>query len=147
MIIRKATPSDASSIQRLLVQLGYPDLSENDVVEKIKLYNQAGYCMLVAENEKKVVGFISLHWFDLVHWKGKLGRITSFCIDEKFRSKGVGQQLLQACEKLLLNEGCAKIEVTSNVRRTRAHTFYLKSGYVEDSKRFVKLSAQQTIKI
>ena len=30
MIIRKATTSDASAIQRLLVQLGYPDFSEND---------------------------------------------------------------------------------------------------------------------
>ena len=104
MTIRKATPSDASAIQGLLVQLGYPDLSENDVVEKIKLYNQTGYCMLVTETEMRVVGFISLHWFELVHWKGKLGRITSFCIDEKFRSKGVGQQLLQAGEKLLFEK-------------------------------------------
>ena len=138
MIIRKATTSDASAIQRLLVQLGYPDFSENDVMEKIKLYTQAGYCMLVAETERQVVGFISLHWFELVHWKGKLGRITSFCIDEKFRSKGVGQQLLQAGEKILFKEESVKIEVTSNARRTQAHSFYLKAGYVEDSRRFVK---------
>lgn len=138
MIIRKVTTSDANAIQRLLVQLGYPDLSENDVVEKIKLYNQAGYCMLVTETEMQVVGFISLHWFELVHWKGKLGRITSFCIDEKFRSKGVGQQLLQAGEKLLFEKESVKIEVTSNARRTQAHNFYLRAGYMEDSRRFVK---------
>lgn len=41
-------------------------------------------------------------------------------------------------EKFLEARGCEKFEVTSNARRTRTHGFYLKNGYVEDSRRFVK---------
>lgn len=138
MTIRQANLSDAEAVRQLLAQLGYPDLSEKDVIEKIKSHRHPGYQILVAEIGEKVVGFIALHWFDLVHWKEKLGRITSFCVDEGVRSQGVGRKLLDASEKFLLSNGCVKIEVTSNVRRTRAHEFYLKLGYVEDSKRFVK---------
>jgi ribosomal protein S18 acetylase RimI-like enzyme len=136
--IRKAEPSDAKFILLLLEQLGYPDFDENDVKEKINRYDRTGYCMLVAEKEKGVIGFISLHWFDLVHWKGKLGRITAFCVDQNHRSQGIGKKMLQAAESILLGEGCIKLEVTSNLNRADAHAFYLKAGYIEDSRRFVK---------
>ncbi len=136
--IRQAEASDAPFIKILLGQLGYPDFEEKDVMEKIAIHGRDDYRMLVADLDNKVVGFVSLHWFDLAHWHGKLGRITSFCIDEKFRSRGIGSQMLQAAEKILLKQDCVKLEVTSNLRRTDAHAFYLKAGYVEDSRRFVK---------
>jgi GNAT superfamily N-acetyltransferase len=137
MIVRSAHISDAPVVRNLLEQLGYPDFDVKDVEEKILLHRENGYCMLVAEAEY-VIGFASLHWFELAHWRGRMGRITSFCIDEKFRSQGIGQQLLAAAEKILLDHGCIKIEVTSNERRAGAHNFYRKAGYAEDSRRFVK---------
>ena len=138
MMIRQATVKDAKTIKSLLHQLGYPDFEVADIIDKIKSHEAPSYRLLVVEMENQVVAFISLHWFDLVHWKGKLGRITSFCVDENFRSQGVGHQLLTAGEELFLHEGCVKFEVTSNSKRKRAHEFYLKEGYIEDSKRFVK---------
>jgi GNAT superfamily N-acetyltransferase len=139
MNIRQAIADDAKYIRSLLAQLGYPDFSEADAMEKIELYSKPGYRMLVSvDREAKVVGFIALHWFDLAHWKGMMGRITAFCIDEKIRGHGIGQQLLRAGEVVLHEQGAIKIEVTSNERRTDAHKFYLKAGYIEDSKRFVK---------
>ena len=138
MRIRQANPSDAKSISQLLAQLGYPAIHEKLANEKIKTHAMDGYQLLVAEIDSKVVGFIALHWFELMHWEGKMGRMTAFCVDEKFRSQGVGKQLLEASEKFLQSRGCEKFEVTSNARRTRTHGFYLKNGYVEDSRRFVK---------
>ena len=138
MTIRPAKTSDAEKIKSLLGQLGYADFEVPEVVAKIISHEAPGYQILVAEVEGQVVAFISLHWFDLAHWKGKLGRITSFCVDQNFRSQGVGHQLLTTCEAVFRKEGCVKFEVTSNLRRTRAHEFYVKEGYLEDSKRFVK---------
>ncbi len=138
MTLRQALSSDTKSIQSLLSQLGYPDFQEKDVDNKILLHKQEGYHMLVAEEGSKVAGFIALHWFDLAHWHGKLGRISAFCIDEEYRGRGIGQKMLQAAENMMLVKGCIKIEVTSNMKRTGAHAFYLKAGYVEDSRRFVK---------
>ncbi|CAN5206825.1 GNAT family N-acetyltransferase [soil metagenome] len=139
MLIREAEISDAHAIQNLLKQLGYPTFEEQEVLEKIKIHQNPGFKIFVAEVDNKTVGFISMHWFDLMHWKGYLGRITSFCVDDFFRSMGIGQALLKETEAFLIKQGCLKIEVTSNRKRTRTHEFYLTAGYTEDSRRFNKV--------
>ena len=138
MTIRNASLHDVLSIRRLLGQLGYPDLTEQDVNLNIQAHQHEGYAILVAEIDQYVVAFVAIHWFDLFHWKEKLGRISTLCVDDAHRSKGVGRKLLGAAEKFLASKGCHKAELTSNVRRTRAHQFYHGLGYKEDSKRFVK---------
>ena len=138
MLIRQAEISDAVSISRLLSQLGYPGIDEKLAAEKIRAHTAVSYHLLVAEIDHKVVGFIALHWFELMHWEGKMGRMTAFCVDENFRSQGVGKQLLIASEEFFKSKGCVKFEVSSNARRTRTHGFYLNHGYTEDSRRFVK---------
>src|SRR5688572_5794510 len=138
MIIRHATSEDAASIKNLLIQLGYPDLDVEEANQKISAYHEESYALLVVETDQAVAGFISLHWFDIFHSKGKIGRITAFCVDENHRSKGYGKLLLKAAEDFLIAKDCTKLEVTSNERRTRTHKFYLDCGYIEDSRRFVK---------
>lgn len=138
MIIRDAQLADAPALQHLLEQLGYPELTLEDTKQNLKRYQDPHYRILVAEIDEHVAGFISLHAFYLMHWKEKIGRITAFCVEEGFRSKGLGRQLLHAGEAWFLREGCVKFEVTSNARRIRAHQFYLGLGYAEDSRRFVK---------
>lgn len=138
MHIREATESDLVFIQRLLVQLGYPDFNERDVLAKLESYRRDGYRLLVAESDHETVAFIALHWFEVFHFPGRIGRITAFCVDEQFRGEGIGTQLMEAAEKLFRTNDCTKLEVTSNQRRQATHQFYLKRGYVEDSRRFVK---------
>jgi N-acetylglutamate synthase-like GNAT family acetyltransferase len=138
VLIRRAKQSDAPAIASLLAQLGYPESDVAVAREKIKVHKQPGYCMLVSEKAERVIGFIALHWFELGHRKGMMGRITTFCIDENYRSMGFGARLLLAGEKELLRQKCFRIELTSNERRIRAHSFYLKSGYVDEPRRFVK---------
>jgi GNAT superfamily N-acetyltransferase len=138
MIIRSAKENDVLSLKRLLVQLGYAQRDELEIQQAITQHEQEGYQLLVAEVDQEVVGFISLHWFDLFHRPEKLGRISAFCVDERFRSRGIGKRLLEETENIFRANGCARIEVTSNSRRTQAHQFYLNRGYTEDSKRFVK---------
>jgi N-acetylglutamate synthase-like GNAT family acetyltransferase len=138
MTIREAKESDVKALQGLLTQLGYPDVTEAEVTDKVNIHTKASYHLMVAEIEGAVIAFAALHWFEMLHRKGYLGRITAFCVDEKLRSKGIGQQLLKAAEDFLRKQDCVRLEVTSNVKRSHAHRFYLKSGYLEDSLRFVK---------
>jgi N-acetylglutamate synthase-like GNAT family acetyltransferase len=138
MVIREATDKDVMSIKELVSQLGYTALNTEELQTKIELYQKEDYKLLVAEVDSKVIGFISLHWFDIFHSTGKLGRITAFCIEEQFRSRGVGQQLLVEAERVFRREGCTKMEVTSNMKRLRTHEFYKMQGYDEESKRFSK---------
>lgn len=141
MIIRQAMSSDAVAIRRLLIQLGYPPSHDAFVNRKIERYSKEDYHLLVCDIDQEPVGFISLHWFEIFHSEGKMGRITAFCVSEHLRKQGIGSKLLVAAEKFLVLKGCSKIEVTSNVKRVLAHAFYLKHGYSEDSRRFVKALA------
>jgi len=138
MIIRQATIQDTQRIRLLLGQLGYPDLNESAVEVKVENYRQPDYHLMVGEIENIVVAFIALHWFDIFHSPGKIGRITAFCVDETQRSQGTGRAMLASAETFLKNKGCTKIEVTSKERRTRTHAFYKTCGYTENARRFVK---------
>jgi GNAT superfamily N-acetyltransferase len=137
MIIRQGILSDSSSIHKLLAQLGYPQ-EDGKVVEAIESYHHEDYYLLVGEVDNTIVGFASLHWFDMFHARGKMGRITAMCIQENLRSKGIGHRLLMASEQFLKEKGCVKVEVTSSLKRTLTHKFYAKNGYGINSKRFIK---------
>lgn len=138
MLIRNAEPSDAAALVPLLKQLGYGKLTVEEVREKVAIYSAMQNRLLISESETTITSFIALHIFPLFHSPGNAGRIIAFCVDEKFRSRGVGLQMLKAAEEYFLSNGCTRIEVSSNNRRSEAHAFYLRHGYVEDSRKFVK---------
>jgi len=137
MNIRVAKEKDAPALSALLAQLGYPSTDASNR-EKIKAYSKTGYKMLVAEADKTIVGFISLHHYVTPHLPGPTGRITAFCMDEKSRGRGLGTLLLAAGEQYFKEMGCYKIEVTSNLKRTRTHAYYLNLGYQQTSMHFAK---------
>jgi GNAT superfamily N-acetyltransferase len=140
--ITEAKPEDVPQLSVLLEQLGYPT-SESETLSKLNLYSQPNYKILVARSETAVLGFIALHIHQAFHLPGAVGRITSFCVDEKMRGFGVGSLLLAAAEEYFLGNSCYKIEVTSNLRRTATHPYYLQRGYSETSKHFVKILAKK----
>ena len=137
MNIRQGRQEDARSLVNLLQQLGHP-LSEEEVRTKIDLFKAEDFRLLVCEIDEKVVGFISLHWFDKFHSLGKTARITALCVDEKVRDAGIGGTLVAAAERLMKEHHCREIEVTTNMRRALTPDFYRKHGYEEHSKHFVK---------
>ncbi len=136
--ITEAKPEDVTHLSLLLEQLGYPT-AESEVLSKLKLYSQPDYKILVARSETIVFGFIALHVHQTFHLPGSVGRITSFCVDEKMRGLGIGSLLLAAAEEYFITNKCYKIEVTSNLKRFDSHTYYLQRGYTETSRHFIKM--------
>lgn len=137
MTIEIAKKEDASRLIILLAQLGYTAQTE-DVIKKINLHAIENYKLMVAKVNGEVMGFIALHVYQTFHLSGLVGRITSFCVDESQRGFGIGNSLLAAAEDYFKENKCYKIEVTSNLRRTSTHSYYLNRGYQETSKHFVK---------
>ncbi|MDZ7647215.1 MAG: GNAT family N-acetyltransferase [Cytophagales bacterium] len=136
--IGDATPDDTRQLANLISQLGYPT-KEPDVLLRIRAHQSPGFKILVARKDKLVIGFICLHYYQTFHLPGPVGRITSFCVDSVVRKQGVGQMLLLAAEEYFKQQPCYKIEVTSNLRRTETHEYYLRQGYTETSRHFIKL--------
>jgi GNAT superfamily N-acetyltransferase len=93
---------------------------------------------MMAELNSQPIGFIALHWYNAIHHQQTIGRIVAFCIDEPFRARGLGSQLLKYAEDFFHNLHCVKVELTSNLRRKESHEYYLRKGYQQTSMHFVK---------
>jgi GNAT superfamily N-acetyltransferase len=127
--IEVAKPEDANRVADLLRQMGYV-ASETDTAKRIALYRPPSYQLLLAKAEEVTVGFIALHFYDVLHLPAPEGRISSFCVDEKFRGTGVGTLLLNRAEDFFDQNGCYKIVLNSNLKRPETHQFYLNKGYL-----------------
>jgi ribosomal protein S18 acetylase RimI-like enzyme len=59
-------------------------------------------------------------------------------VSEKARGGGIGTALVEAAADRLKRQGCGLLEVTSNIKRLRAHGFYERLGFERTSYRFAK---------
>jgi len=137
--IREIVSGDVPEVTHLLEELGYPS-SSDFVHDKIEILETSGADkVFVAEVNHQVVAFAHLHQAELFHAPGRLGRIMALAVAEGNRRKGIGKRLLLAVEQRAREGGCVEMEVSSGVHRQGAHAFYRKLGYIEKSKRFVKM--------
>jgi len=134
--VRDARPADAEAIARLLVELGY-DVTAADVRRRLAALRKAGEPVLVADRGG-VLGCLSWHVTPVIHRPRPVGRITMLVVAEAERGAGLGAGLVAAAEARLRERGCGMVEVTSNMKRMRAHAFYQRLGYERTSYRFAK---------
>ena len=138
MEIRAARPDDAQQIADLLGQLGYKSTSQQVDRRLANMTAETGQHVLVAELEGKVVGLTTLNIRHVISGDAPFARIASVVVAESLRSRGIGGRLIDAVESIAREAGCERIEVTSGAHRPRAHEFYLRRGYVEFPRRFIK---------
>jgi GNAT superfamily N-acetyltransferase len=137
--IRQANQLDAEALALLVAERGFDYPTELSLVrQRFDDLNSAGDCILVAVYDSKVIGMALLHRTHFLH-RSPDGRIVSLVISETHRSRGVGTVLIEAAEAVLRNWGCGRVEVTSGAAREAAHRFYVREGYSEQAKRFIKL--------
>ncbi len=135
--IREANPGDADAIAALLDALGY-DVRAGEVRKRMTALRKSSEPVLVADRGKQVIGCVSWHVTPVIHRPRPVGRITMLVVDEAERGQGIGTALVEAVEARLRKAGCGLVEVTSNMKRMRAHAFYDGLGYERSSYRFFK---------
>jgi GNAT superfamily N-acetyltransferase len=138
LLLRPATLQDAPALADLLGQLGYPG-TEGFVAKRLRqLAAHPDALLQVAEAGGAVLGFISLHFIPQLALPGDFCRVSYLCVAQQARSRGVGAQLEAFAEREARARGCDRIELHSHERRTDAHRFYRRQGYVESPKYLVK---------
>jgi len=139
MTIRQATTADLARIATLFGQLGYP----NDAGQLARRLAAAPagdmLQVLVAQEGDAVAGVAVVHVMAPLHVPDRWALLSALVVDDAHRSGGIGAALLEAAEAFALEHGCAQLELSSNVARTRAHRFYERQGYREKPVRFVKM--------
>ncbi|HUM50697.1 MAG TPA: GNAT family N-acetyltransferase, partial [Chitinophagales bacterium] len=101
-------------------------------------FEHKDYRIFVAKEDETVIAFAELHFTQFIHEPKPRARLTSFCVDEKYRSKNIGSDFLYFLEVICKQHHVSRLELTSNIKRLDAHRFYERNGYAFTSKRFYK---------
>jgi len=137
--VREAGTEDAekvaTAVADLLVELGArpperPDL-EADV--RALLADPEGGSVLVAEADGDVVGILCASWQRAMHVPGVYATIQDLWVDEAWRSRGVGAELVEAIASQARGRGVSRLEV-GLPRETFAaiastESFYRRNGF------------------
>jgi len=134
--IREARPKDADAMAVLIVALGY-EVTAAEIRTRLAMLRKASLHVLVAE-KGGLVGVLTTAVTRVLHRPKPVGRISMLVVPEDVRGAGIGTALVAEAEQRLAAAGCGLIEVTSNRKRLRAHTFYERLGYERTSYRFAK---------
>jgi GNAT superfamily N-acetyltransferase len=124
----------------LAVQLGYECTGEELQKRLSHMQDPSGYAVFVAElPEGRIAGWIGAYVFRSVE-TGSCVEISGLVVDQNVRSRGIGKMLLDSAEQWARSVGCDAISVRSNIKRDRAHRFYINNGYehVKTQKEFRK---------
>ena len=138
MSVRKATLADSHAIEKLLDQLDYPGTGDFLLQKMEIVINNPLEELLVYEQDGAVVAFMVLEFLPQLGLRGDIARIGYFAVDRDCRSKGVGREMEEYCERLAIEKKCDRIEVHCHERRKDAHRFYYRQGYFESPKYLMK---------
>lgn len=132
-IIRRAKMKDTDRIIELISELGRPEpkneeeskhfakLIQNYISEKDKKM------ILVAEIDSKVVGLISLVLLPRLNRSKPEAWIPDFIVDQEYRNKGIGRELLKKCIRIARREKCWRVRLETGLSRKCAQRFYKKT--------------------
>jgi GNAT superfamily N-acetyltransferase len=95
--------------------------------------------MLLAESEGRVVGCLQLVFIPGMSRKGtKRAIVESVRVSSTMRGQNVGTALMKEATRLAREGGCGLVQLDSDTRRSRAHLFYRRLGFVQSHFGFKK---------
>ncbi|MGZ8371092.1 MAG: N-acetyltransferase family protein [Caulobacteraceae bacterium] len=136
-LIRIAAPAVAEAISQLLDDVEHP-LASEQVWGRIEHLRDAGGEVFLAEQERMVIGLAAVTLAPSLYRLSDTGHLSLLVVSQRVRSQGIGRALVDRFEQWAREKGCEAVDLTSHVRRTRAHSFYLGLGYEQNGVRFVR---------
>lgn len=140
MKIRVSREADFNGVFLLLKQL-WPDDKLSPKKTKFlfeKSLKDKKAVNLVAENNKQIIGYTLIEELSSLQSSGKVGIISAFVVDKKFRNLGVGSELLNEITKIAKRKRYVELILASSFKRKESHMFYEKSGFRKTSFLFWK---------
>ena len=133
-VVRPPTIQDAQGIRALLAELGYT--VERHVVERA--LNDRDHCLLVAEADGYVIGFINAHFRFHLHHSGVVCTIDELIVSQESQRRGIGRDLIEAVIARARSAGAKAVDVSCHLRRAEAHAFYEGCGFERTSYKFIR---------
>jgi N-acetylglutamate synthase-like GNAT family acetyltransferase len=137
MIIREARAGDLQAIVDLLHEDVIREIDESEVPASAyqqafdEIIRDAHQQLLVGEVAGEVVATGQLTWVRHLSYVGGLMCVVeSVRVRSDQRGKRLGEELMRHVIELAGQRGAARVELTTNSRRTRAQEFYARLGFV-----------------
>lgn len=147
--VREAGAEDvegvATAVESLLLELGGRRPERPDLESEVRalLADPQGGSVLVAEADGRIVGVLSASWQRAIHVPGVYATIQDLWVDDEWRSRGVGAELVEAIASQARSRGVGRLEV-GLPRETFAaiastESFYQRNGFEQLGPRMRRL--------
>jgi GNAT superfamily N-acetyltransferase len=134
--VRLARAADLPALIRLYKELHLDDYSYRSpsLAEMRKAFaaiaRNRDHQILVAESGGEVIGALHIMIFrHLGHGLRPVGVVENVVVSASYRSRGVGELMMTAADKVARRNRCYKMSLTTNLKRARAHRFYERLGW------------------
>ena len=120
--------SDAKEAAELSAELGYP-VSTEAMEERLQyIVGLPAHVVYASCIDDRVVGWIDV---GIVHHlqSAPFGEIGGLVVGSEYRDLGIGHQLVRKAEQWILAQGVRTVLVRSQIKRERAHRFYLEQNF------------------
>jgi GNAT superfamily N-acetyltransferase len=132
LVITKAIISDLPAILKLHAQIDNEEILKINEAERIfnKFQLYPNYSLYIAKIKDKIIGTFELLIMDNIAHKGTpSGIVEDVVVDKDYRSKGIGQKMMEYAMEMCRENGCYKLTLSSSIHRERAHSFYEDLGF------------------
>lgn len=82
----------------------------------------------VATVYNRIIGFVTLFYFDAFHYSGPVASIQELIVAEEFRGRGVGKALVEFVKEKVCEKKCHGLEVAIYLWQSGAKSFYERCG-------------------
>ncbi len=138
LAVRRAAPADLRAVLRLFATEIEGDRCDEDAPlpgcygdALRRMASDPDNMLVVAEEEGRVLGVFQLTFIQHVANRGRLtAQIENVVVAPGARGRGVGTAMMTWAIDEARRRGCFRAQLTSNKRRTRAHAFYARLGFV-----------------
>lgn len=138
-MFRKAMLDDGKRVYQLICDMEKTELPYDPFIRifRRQLEDPRYYCLLM-EKEGRVIGELNLRFEEQLHHCNRIAEILEFTVDEAWRNRGIGKEMLEEACRIAESAGCVQIEVACNQLRTDTHRFYLREGMHNFHYKFTK---------
>lgn len=139
--IRQCRPEDFDNVVLLLRQL-WPDKHLDPISLRVvfgRAMSSGTQTYVCATDGEHIVGFGSLTLKNNLWQEGYVGHVDELVVDNKYRGRGVGAQLLKHLVVLAQQMHCRRVELDSAFHRREAHEFYERHGFESRALLFSKV--------
>lgn len=128
---------DAATLSELYGELDYPCTVEAMRIRLSHVIQDSAHHVIVATNEQgDVVGCVHLGILKSLD-DNLSGQILGLIVTQSVRGSGVGRMLMAAAERWAKEHGCCKVILRSGQKRSGAHAFYERIGYINTKTQYV----------